>query len=194
MKLRNAFEVPLPPAEAWDLLLDVERIAPCLPGASITEVIDERCYKGKVAVRLGPVALAFDGTAILEEVDADAHRARVRAQGADSKGRGGANANVEFRLEPAGGGARVSIETDLNLSGSIAQYGRGVGIIQATSEQLVGEFATNLRKQLSAGEGGGASGAGPPPAPAPEAKPISGFRLLVRALWARLKRLFGGGE
>ena len=190
MKLRNAFEVPLPPAEAWDLLLDVERIAPCLPGASITEVIDARSYKGRVSVRLGPVALAFDGTAVLEEIDAGARRARVRAQGADSKGRGGANANVEFRLEPAGGGARVLIETDLNLSGSIAQYGRGVGIIQATSEQLVGEFAANLRKQLSAGEGGGASGAEPPPAPAPEAKPISGFRLLVRALWHQLKRLF----
>ena len=196
MKLENSFEVPLPPADAWDLLLDIERIAPCLPGASITEIIDDKNYKGQVALRLGPVALSFVGKASFVEIDGDARCARITAQGADNKGRGGANADVQFRIEPAGTGSKVIIDTELNLSGSIAQYGRGAGIIQATAEQLVGEFADNLSLQLAqapgGAEGGGAEedgGAG-----AAEAKPISGFRLMFRVLWNALARLFGGGK
>ena len=187
MKLENDFEFPLPPPEAWALLLDIERIAPCLPGASITEIIDENNYKGQVAIRLGPVALSFIGKVTFVEIDGDQRCARIKAQGADSKGRGGANADVEFRVETADAGSKVMIETDLNLSGSIAQYGRGAGIIQDTAQQLVGEFADNLGRQLShsseqAGPGGGA----------PQAKPISGFRLMFRVLWNALRRLFGG--
>lgn len=192
MKLENSFEVPLPPGEAWDVLLDIERIAPCLPGASITETVDDRNYKGQVAVRLGPVALNFTGKASLVEIDEAQRCARVTAQGADSKGRGGANADMRFRIETAGSGSKVLIETDLNLSGSIAQYGRGVGIIQATAEQLVGEFSDNLRGQLaqSPGEGDGGGGATEPA----QARPVSGFRLIFRVLWNMLARLFGGGR
>lgn len=191
MKLTNEFEVPLPPAEAWDLLLDIERIAPCLPGATITETVDEKTYKGKVAVRLGPVALEFQGRARFEEIDDKAHTAHVKAQGADGKGRGGANADVAFRLEPTAAGSKVLIETDLNLSGSIAQYGRGGSIIEATSEQLIGEFADNLRRQLSEkGDEGAAARDSAEEAQAP--KPISGLTLLFRALWARLRRIFAG--
>ena len=196
MKLQNAFEVPLSPSEAWELLLDIERIAPCLPGTRITEIVDERTFKGEVSVRLGPVALSFQGKASFEEIDDQGHRARVKAQGADSKGRGGAHADVEFRLTPAEGGSRVSIETDLNLSGSIAQYGRGVGIIQATSEQLIGEFAENLRAQLSqsAPSATVAEGAEMAAGPAPSGRPISGFKLMLRVAWNALRRLFGAGR
>ena len=197
MKLENAFDVPLAPPEAWVLLLDIERIAPCLPGTSITEVVDERTYKGEVAVRLGPVALAFRGRASFEEIDDAAHRARVKAQGADTKGRGGANADVVFRLEEAEGGSRVVIETDLNLSGSIAQYGRGAGIIQATSEQLIGEFAENLRARLARSAPAAAAGeaeTAPAPASAPATRPISGFRLMFRVLANWLRGLFGGKQ
>ena len=196
MKLQNALEVPLAPSEAWDLLLDIEKIAPCLPGTVITEIVDDRTYKGEVAVRLGPVALTFQGRASFEDIDNEGHRARIKAQGADSKGRGGANADVEFHLMPAEGGSKVVIETDLNLSGSIAQYGRGVGIIQATSEQLIGEFAKNLRAQLSQSassdvtDESGESAA----APAPSSRPISGFKLMFQVLTNALRRLFGGGR
>ena len=120
MEFDNTFEVPLPPAEAWPVLMDIRRIAPCMPGAQLTEVVDKTTYKGNIAVRLGPVALTFAGTVKFEEID-DANRtARVKAQGTDAKGRGGANAAASFRLEPAGTGSKVLVHTDLALSGSVA--------------------------------------------------------------------------
>src|SRR5262245_54901322 len=115
--------------------MDIRRIAPCMPGAELTDVVDDKTFKGKIAVRLGPVALAFAGIITFEELDAANHRARVKAQGTDAKGRGGANATASFRLEPAGGGTKVMVHTDLALSGAVAQYGRGVGLIQATAAQ-----------------------------------------------------------
>jgi carbon monoxide dehydrogenase subunit G len=145
----NSFEVPLPPREAWAVLTDVQRIAPCMPGAELTEAVDERTYKGRIAVRLGPVALAFTGTVQFEGMDEAARSARVKAQGSDAKGRGGANAVATFRLEPAGTGTKVLVHTDLSLSGSVAQYGRGVGMIQATAAQIMGQFAKNLKARLA---------------------------------------------
>ena len=104
MEFDNSFEVPLPVDDAWKVLMDIRRIAPCMPGAELTEVIDDRTYKGKIGVRLGPVALAFAGTVKFDEIDDAAHTARVAAQGSDAKGRGAANATASFHLEPAGGG------------------------------------------------------------------------------------------
>jgi len=186
----NSFEVPLRPAEAWPLLLDIRRIAPCLPGAELTEVIDEKTYKGRIAVRLGPVALVFAGVVKLEEIDGASHTARVTAQGTDAKGRGGANATSSFRLEEAGTGTKVLVHTDLALSGAVAQYGRGVGIIQATAAQLMSQFADNLKAQIAAQETQAAPGE-PRPAP-PPARPISGFALLARVIWNAIVRLFAG--
>jgi uncharacterized protein len=166
MEFDNSFEVPLPVGDAWALLMDIRRIAPCMPGAALTDVVDERTYKGRIGVRLGPVALTFAGTVKFEEID-DANRvARVAAQGSDSKGRGAANAVASFRLEPASGGAKVLVHTDLALSGAIAQYGRGVGIIQMTAAQIITQFANNLKEQL-AKEGAPAAAA------QAEAQPIS---------------------
>ena len=193
MELQNSFEVPLPPSDAWDVLLDIERIAPCMPGARLTEIIDERTFKGEVSVRLGPVALTFAGKATIEEIDGVEYRARIKAQGADAKGRGGAIAVVEFRLEPIDGGSRVLIRTDLRLSGSIAQYGRGVGMIQDVSTQLIGEFAGALRAHLAETAIPAAEHAADAPSrPLPGAKPISGFALLFRVLWNAIVRLFRG--
>ncbi len=90
MDIENSFEVPLTVDEAWKVLLNIKRIAPCMPGAELLEVIDPESYKGKVSVRLGPVALSFVGTARFEEIDEERHRARVKGQGLDAKGRGGA--------------------------------------------------------------------------------------------------------
>ena len=189
MEFDNSFDVPLPPAKAWALLMDIPRIAPCMPGAHLTEMIDPRNFKGKIAVRLGPVALTFDGRISFDSVDDVNRAARVKAQGSDAKGRGAANATAMFRIEPAAAGSKVLIHTDLTLSGAVAQYGRGVGMIQATAAQLVGQFAGNLCTQLAQTE----SVASREASPAPSAgKPISGLTLLVRVIWSKLAGLFTG--
>ncbi len=219
MEFDNAFDVPLPPAQAWTWLLDIERIATCLPGAELTEVVDAQTYKGKVGVRLGPVSLSFVGQAKLEETDAAAHRARMRATGADSKGRGSTSALIDFSLEPLADGltTRVNIHSNVTLTGSVAQYGRGSGMIQSVAAQLIGQFGECLRARILASEAvaaaasgaaGGVAGslaplqspslspsssatANPLSTPTP-AKPISGFSLLFGALLASLRNLFGG--
>jgi carbon monoxide dehydrogenase subunit G len=213
MEFDNSFEVPLPVDEAWKLLMDIRRIAPCLPGAELTEVVDDRTYKGKVGVRLGPVSLAFAGTVKFDEIDDAAHRAKISAQGSDAKGRGAANAMAIFHLEPVTGGAKVLVHTNLTLSGAVAQYGRGIGIIQMTAAQIITQFANNLKAQfapVAAPAAAVASVAAPTPAPAAAvrasatpaaassappaaAKPISGFALAGAVFVAWLKRLFGRG-
>src|ERR1700761_9289921 len=116
MEFDNSFDVPLPPARAWAVLMDIPRIAPCMPGAELSEVIDAQNYKGKIAVRLGPVALAFAGRVEIDSIDAANRSARVKAQGSDAKGRGAANATATFHIEPTAEGSRVIIHTDLMLS------------------------------------------------------------------------------
>ncbi len=190
MEFDNSFEVPLPPDKAWPVLMDIRRIAPCMPGAELTEVVDDKTYKGKIGVRLGPVALTFAGTVAFEEVDNAAHRARVKAQGTDAKGRGGANATASFRLEPSGAGSKVLVHTDLSLSGAVAQYGRGVGMIQATAAQIINQFAGNLKAQLATVPAAAASVGGATSAPPAAARPISGLALMAKVLWDAIVRLF----
>jgi hypothetical protein len=198
MEFDNSFEVPLPPAEAWPVLMDIRGIAPCMPGAELIEIVDDKTYKGRIAVRLGPVALSFNGVVAFEEIDPVKRTARVRAQGNDAKGRGSAQAVAAFRLEPSAGGSKVLVHTDLTLSGAVAQYGRGVGMIQATASALMTQFANNLKAQLATGAPAPADAAAPPPplampsAPPPPAKPISGFSLMARVLWDAMMRLFTG--
>jgi uncharacterized protein len=162
MEFDNSFDVPLAPAQTWTVLMDVRRIAPCMPGAELTEVVDAQNYKGKIAVRLGPVALAFAGKVELTNIDEVNRTARMRAQGSDSKGRGSANATATFRIAPSGSGSKVLIHTDLMLAGAVAQYGRGVGMIQATAAQIIGQFAANLRAQLAQLGASPAAPAAPP--------------------------------
>src|SRR6201996_3188405 len=191
MEFDNTFEVPLPPEQAWPILMDVARIAPCRPGAELTEITDARNYKGKISVRLGPVSLAFAGKIRLEDVDDTRHRARVTAQGSDAKGRGAANASAAFKVEPKDGGSIVLIHTDLMLSGAVAQYGRGVGMIAATAAQIIGQFASNLRAQLAQRPPetdaipAEAKTADASPVLPPAAKPISGLSVMSRALFGR---------
>jgi carbon monoxide dehydrogenase subunit G len=194
MEFDNSFDVPLLPAQAWPVLMDIKRIAPCMPGAELTDVVDDTTYKGKIAVRLGPVALTFAGLVKFEEIDNTNYKARVRAQGADAKGRGSAQAMASFHLEPAGSGCKVLVHTDLSLSGAVAQYGRGVGMIQATASALIGQFANALKAELARGRaapnvaGPAAASSAPPPT---AAKPISGFSLIAQVLWNAIARLFG---
>jgi carbon monoxide dehydrogenase subunit G len=208
MEFDNSFEVPLPPAEAWKVLLDIKGIAPCMPGAELTEVVSTNTYKGRINVRLGPVALTFAGLVKFDEIDQTNHTARVSAQGTDAKGRGGANASSVFRIEPAGSGSKVLVHTNLNLSGAVAQYGRGVGIIQATSAQLMNQFAKALREKLAQGQAMPSAAVVPPSAQAagaspsapssttagaasaPAAKPLGGLSLMARVAWSWLVGLF----
>jgi carbon monoxide dehydrogenase subunit G len=194
--ISNSFEIPLPPEEAWPLLMDVPRIAPCLPGAELLEALPDNAYKGRVSVRLGPVSLAFTGTAKFEEIDAVARTARLKAQGADQKGRGNAAAKVVFGLAPVAGGTRVNVETDLTLSGAVAQYGRAAGMLQEVAQQIIGQFARSLQEMLHAtrpaapAQADVADAAPVAVAPPSAAKPISGFALIVRVLLNSVMGLF----
>lgn len=210
MEFDNAFEVPVPVDEAWAILMDIERIAPCVPGAELTEVVDENTYKGKISVKLGPVALTFNGQTQFEEKDGDSHRARLKAQGTDAKGRGGAHANVGFHMEPSDSGTKVIIHTDLQLSGAVAQYGRGVGMVKDLAQQIIGQFAANLEKNVIAPQAAPAApaeaaaddasaapaAAAQPAPPAPQAAPVQvgsmGLTVLWNAIVRGIKRLFGG--
>ena len=203
MEFDNSFDVPVPVDQAWDLMMDIERIAPCVPGAELTEVVDDKTYKGKISVKLGPVALTFNGQTTFEEIDPANHTAKLKAQGTDAKGRGGAHAKVDFHMEPSDVGTRVLIHTNLQLSGAVAQYGRGVGMIADLAQQIIAQFADSLEKnviaqeQAASAEGGGAgSGAGQAaPAPITPAAPVQmggmGFKILWNAILRGIKSLFG---
>jgi len=198
MEFDTSFTVPLPPADAWKLLMDIERIAPCMPGAELTQVVDPTSYKGKIGVKLGPVALSFAGQVKFEEIDEAARTARVKASGSDSKGRGGANATADFRLEAGGEGTNVLIHTNLMLSGAVAQYGRGAGMIQDMASMMVGQFAGNLKAMLAADRAANAAPAAPGATTAepirtapPQAKPMSGFSLFFRAVRNAILRSLG---
>lgn len=188
MEFDNTLEVPLPPDEAWMVLLDIKRIATCIPGAALTEVVDERTYAGNVAVRIGPVAMSLVGRARLEEIDHANRRARVRAQGSDPKGRGSTDSVIEFRLEPAAGGTRVRIHSDVKLAGSIAQYGRGAGMIQSVASQLIVEFGEALKAQIA--QSRSLPTAAVEVMPPPSAKPVSALSLVLKALWDSIARRF----
>jgi carbon monoxide dehydrogenase subunit G len=195
MELRNSFTLPLTPPAAWPLLLDVPRMARAMPGAELTEAVDAQTWRGSVAVKLGPVRLTFAGEARIEELDQANGRARVSAKGSDTKGRGGAQAEVAFTLAPEGEGTRVEIATDLQLLGAVAQYGRGAGLIKAVADQLVGQFADNLRRDIAETrpavvEQGAAPTTDAVPPPAAAVRPLSGFALLWRALCAMVAGWF----
>lgn len=204
MQIETSFAVPAPVDRAWDLLTDVPRIVPCMPGAALTEVIDAQTFKGTASVKIGPMALSFAGEAKIEEQDATERRVRVAARATDTKGRGGAQATLRFVLVPDGTATRVDITTDLQLNGQVAQFGRGVGLIKEIANQLVGQFAENLKGQLAAAPapvptlepaaGPAAVAAPTTPAaapPPPVAKPVSGLALLFAALRAMVARWVG---
>lgn len=147
MELTNEFDVEVPVEQAWAVLTDLERIAPCMPGAQLTEVEGEE-YRGTVKVKVGPITAQYKGVAKFAEKDDAAHRAVIDAQGRDTRGQGNANATITASLAAAGEGTRVSITTDLKLTGKVAQFGRGA--IQDVSGALLGQFVECLEKDLLA--------------------------------------------
>ncbi|QNT91177.1 carbon monoxide dehydrogenase subunit G (CoxG) family protein [Streptomyces griseofuscus] len=145
MKIDNEFRVDAPLERAWQALTDLEGLAPCMPGAQLTGV-DGDVYRGKVKVKVGPVTSQFQGTARLTEQDEAGHSAVISASGKDIRGQGNASATVHARLRPDGTGTVVSVSTDLNISGKLAQFGSGM--IKEISEKLFAQFVANVEEQL----------------------------------------------
>ena len=197
MLIEDAFTVRTPVDRLWAVLQDVEAIAPCMPGAELTEAVDERTWKGKVHVRFGPIQMAFAGTVVVEERDDEAHRARLSAKGTEERGKGAATAKVESWLEPAGDeGTRVHIRSDLTITGAAAQLSRG--LLPEVSKLLTRQFAECLEAKLhEEPQGAMATVTEAEAEPIPPATPraVGGFGLGLRALWSAIARfvarLFG---
>jgi uncharacterized protein len=226
MLIENSFEVPASIEETWAYLLDVEKVVPCMPGAEITEVVDDSNWKGKVTIKLGPVSMAFKGKVSIQERDDDAHRVVLKGSGMEQRGKGAASATITTTAEAIATGTKVVVVQDLTVQGQAAQMSRGM--MQDVSAKLTRQFADCLKSNLEpappAAEPAPAAEAAPPaaePAPAsvepaagartsppqgaapesgPERRParvqatakaVSGFSLLVSALWSALKRQIG---
>jgi carbon monoxide dehydrogenase subunit G len=213
--IENSFDVAQPIDRVWAYLLDVERVVPCMPGAELTETIDDHSWKGKVKVKLGPVSLSFNGKVSMEEQDASAHRIVLKGSGMEQRGKGAASATVTSTLEAVDGGTRVNVVQDLKVQGQAAQFSRGM--MQDVTTKLTKQFAECLQANMEAEEEGEAEapagraepapaaeaqpaaatgGAQPteaaasPPRPAPQvtAKPIGGIGLALSALWSAIVR------
>jgi len=147
VELNNEFEVAAPIDQVWSVLTDVERIAPCLPGSQLQEIEGDE-FRGVVKVKVGPITAQYKGAAAFAERDDDAHRAVLRAEGRDTRGAGNASADIIAQLEAIDGGTRVSVTTDLSVTGKVAQFGRGV--MADVSRKLMGQFADNLSELITA--------------------------------------------
>ena len=209
MKLEQSFEVRAPADRVWETLIDIERVAPCLPGAQITEAGDDGTYRGTFSVRLGPTTAAYRGKLNLEEVDEAGRRVVMRASGQDKRGQGSAKATIVSTMHEEGESTRVDVETDFTITGRLARFGRG-GLIEDVSNRLLGDFAACVQERIEAPpaaepgvidaiaaatpEGAAAAPPAAGGAAAPTtAKPIGGFSLFFRALLDRIRRLFSRG-
>jgi len=220
MKLEQTFEVQAPLAQVWSALNDLERVAPCLPGAAITGHDEDGTYHGTFTVKVGPMTAAYNGTIKIEDSDEATHTATLKARGTDKRGQGGANATIVNTLSEHDGGTRVEAVTDFSITGRLAQFGRS-GVMQDVSNRLLRDFATCLASRLAEGpspEAAVPSGAevtagdaapeevaaaattppsAPPPSaaptPPPQAEPLKGGSLFFSVLWERLKGLFKRG-
>lgn len=151
MKLENSFEVPVPIDEAWAVLLDVERIAPCMPGATLDSA-DGTTYEGRVKIKAGPVTVSYAGVLRMESADEATHTVVLDAQGKEQRGSGTVKAMVTARVHPGDGTSRVDVTTDLAITGKPAQLGRG--LIADVGGKIIDQFARNLAAEISAPESG----------------------------------------
>lgn len=194
MEIENSFEVPVPVDQAWELFNDVERIAPCLPGAEITENLGDGRFRGQARVKLGPVTLSFVGEAEFVEQDETTHTVRLSASGRDQTGRGTARAMVTTNMLPRDGGTEVKLVTSLHLSGAVAQFGRQ-GIVTDVSTALIGQFADCLSQRFAGAPaavdstGGAAAGTTAPAPVASRAESISVLALVRGVVVGMARRL-----
>jgi carbon monoxide dehydrogenase subunit G len=154
MKLRNEFSIAAPVDSTWQMLLDIQRVAQCLPGAKIEPADGEGVYRGQMKVRLGPMTVDYKGTAKLGDVDEDDRVATIDVKGKEARGQGSASATITNSVQPDGHGTKVTVETDLNITGRPAQFGRG--IMEDVASKMLGDFAKRLVGELLSGNGNGA--------------------------------------
>jgi carbon monoxide dehydrogenase subunit G len=210
MKLEQTFEVQAPLDQVWAALNDLERVAPCLPGATIGDRDEDGTYHGTFQVKLGPMTAAYRGTIRIDAADETTHTATLKAKGTDKRGQGGASATIVNRLSDHDGGTRVEAVTDFTITGRLAQFGRG-GMMQDVSNRLLRDFATCLQSRLveapaapavpsgaavTAGDAGPeavAAAAEPRASAPPAAAPLKGASLFFSVLWERIKRFFKRG-
>jgi carbon monoxide dehydrogenase subunit G len=221
VKLEQSFEVAAPLDRVWAALIDLEQVAPCLPGAAITGRDDDGTYRGEFTVKLGPTTANYRGTIKIESADEASRTATLFAKGTDKRGQGGATATIVNTLaETDAGGTRVDAVTDFSITGRLASFGRG-GMIKDISNRLLRDFATCLQTRLAAAPADAAPSPAEPamtadeaaasagaadqveaaPAPAPAqpppaaaAPPVKGLSLLVSVLWERIRGLFRRGR
>jgi carbon monoxide dehydrogenase subunit G len=182
MLIKSGFDVTQPVDKVWKFFDDIPAVAACLPGTELTDDLGGNKYRGKVAIRMGPVRLQFAGNAEIKERDDAAKRIVVDAAGSDEKGRGQAAMVATASLATARGGTHVDVSLDLQLSGAAAQYGRGM--ISDVTEILMRDFATRMQARIE----GSARGLSPDQMATPAA--ASGFAIGLRAMWLALARVF----
>ena len=172
MELTNEFTVGVPVDQAWALLTDLEKIAPCMPGAQLTEVEGDE-YRGNVKVKVGPITAQYKGAATFVSRDDASHVAVIKAEGRDTRGQGNASAQITATLVPEGSGTKVTVNTDLTITGKVAQMGRGV--MADVSEKLLGQFVESLERDVLTAQPAAAPDPEPAPTSAPaDAQPASG--------------------
>jgi carbon monoxide dehydrogenase subunit G len=152
MEINDSFRVSTPIDATWKVMLDIEGIAPCLPGAQLQEVEGDE-YRGVVKVKVGPITAQYKGTARLAEVDETNHRLVIDASGRDTRGQGNAKASIVVTMTPEGAGTKVDVATDLSITGKVAQFGRGV--LVDVSSKLMGQFVENIERDVLSTAGGG---------------------------------------
>ena len=167
MQIENEFEVAAPPDRVFSFLLDVNRVVGCMPGAELSEVVDPDNFKGRVKIKVGPITVAYNGTARIAERDETARRAVLQADGRETTGPGSARASAVMTVVPAGSGSMVKLATDFNVAGRIANFGRGV--MEDVSKRLVGQMAQCIKSNLESE----AAEAAPAPEPAGAAEPVA---------------------
>lgn len=183
LRLENEFVVQAPIETTWKILLDLEQVAGCLPGATIEAGAEQGTYDGSMRVKLGPVSLSYKGTARIELIDDDTHTAIFAVRGKEARGQGSASATLRNRLVPADGATRVVVETELSVTGRPAQFGRG--IMQDVAASMLTDFAGCLSKLLAAEQSNAA-----PVAAVPQGEHLEVGGVLRRAVFGRLKSFF----
>jgi len=198
MQLENSFQVSAPPDKVFAYLLDINKVVGCVPGAELTEVVDESTFKGKVKVKVGPITVAYSGTARIAERDESERMATLSAEGRETTGPGSARASAQMRVQTAGEHSLVTITTEYHVAGRVAQFGRGV--MEDVSRRLIQEMATCIQANVEADEpaendvaAAVARSESEPhvPAAARTARPVSAFSLFWHLVKLRVARLFG---
>ncbi|HMJ40494.1 MAG TPA: SRPBCC family protein [Verrucomicrobiae bacterium] len=200
MQLENSFSVGAPPERVFAYLLDVNKIVGCVPGAELSEVVDPTTFKGKVKVKVGPITVAYNGTAKIADRNDIERTATLEAEGRETTGPGSARAKAHMSVQPEGAGSVVKIVTDYSVAGRVAQFGRGV--MEDVSRRIVNEMAACIKSNVEAGEPAAGDTGGPGPSAAgataqgepATAKPVNAFGLLFSVLWSRVRAVFSRGS